>query len=587
MSFRNRPTLDRKHRPRWQDELRTQQLTVAGFAAAIAVAIGIFGAVAWSTFYDANLRQVALVHGQSVSQAELTQRNNVILASLTASYLDLSSQQGGVRDTAIQSQLQSIQSAIQSVDQIASASVVTGLVLKAKAPDFGISVSDEELNAEVATRRTIPEREQLALIMVQPQLDANADPSSQPTDQNWADAKAKIDDLKSQLDGGADFAQLATDNSDDPSSATNGLLGWVSDGDTAYGEYFTAAKDAQPGDIVGPIKNDTGWYLLQLKARTPEGDDAQLTKLLAAAGISDDQFREFTREDMLQTKFRDYFSNTVIGKYAPQREVSQILIKPDADPTSSAPRIQIRHLLAQPLPDAQDQSAATDADWAAALARAEKWREELMQPNADWYALAQQSDDAGSRTRGGNLGWYDPGTLDQSFVAGFADAVATLKVGEISEPVKSEFGYHIIEITDRRASAQELVDRLVADLRDNPDSFYQTARDYSEDSVTASKGGDLGWVMRYQFDAQREDAIFGLTQVGQISDPVTTNSGIYIYKLTGTSDFRWVSPAKRASITSSGFSTWLNQLQDEAGVWTDPALAPVTTAGTGSTSLTP
>jgi len=39
MSFRNRPVLDRKHRPRWQDELRTQQLIVASFAIAIAVAI--------------------------------------------------------------------------------------------------------------------------------------------------------------------------------------------------------------------------------------------------------------------------------------------------------------------------------------------------------------------------------------------------------------------------------------------------------------------------------------------------------------------------------------------------------------------
>ena len=52
MSFRNRPVLDRKHRPRWQDELRTQQLIVAGFAIAIAVAIGIFAANAWSEHYD-------------------------------------------------------------------------------------------------------------------------------------------------------------------------------------------------------------------------------------------------------------------------------------------------------------------------------------------------------------------------------------------------------------------------------------------------------------------------------------------------------------------------------------------------------
>ena len=61
MSFRNRPVLDRKHRPRWQDELRTQQLIVAGFALAIAVAIGIFGAAAWSSYLPDAPAPVALV----------------------------------------------------------------------------------------------------------------------------------------------------------------------------------------------------------------------------------------------------------------------------------------------------------------------------------------------------------------------------------------------------------------------------------------------------------------------------------------------------------------------------------------------
>jgi len=61
MSFRNRPVLDRKHRPRWQDELRTQQLIVAGFAVAIGVALGIFAASAWSDHYQAHLRPVAAV----------------------------------------------------------------------------------------------------------------------------------------------------------------------------------------------------------------------------------------------------------------------------------------------------------------------------------------------------------------------------------------------------------------------------------------------------------------------------------------------------------------------------------------------
>jgi parvulin-like peptidyl-prolyl isomerase len=586
MTFRNRPVLNRKHRPRWQDELRTQQLTVAGFAAAIAVAIGIFAAVAWSSFYDANLRQVALVHGRPIDQAQMTRRTDLVTAQLTATYITLSAEKGGAQDQAIDQQLQSLQQAIQSADQIASGTIVNGIVLDQRAPDFGISVGDDELNAEVEKRRTLPARVQLSLILVQPQLDAGAAAGSAPTDQNWADAKAQADDLKSQLDGGADFAQLATDNSDDTSATTGGSLGWLTEDSTIYTDYLDATKDAATGDVVGPLKNDQGWYLVKVNDRKPAERDSELDRLLSLAGLSDADYRAFVREDMLQTKFRDYFENTVVGRYAAQRDVSQIMITPD-ETGSPSPKIQIRHLLAQPLPGAQDQSTATDAQWAAALERAKSFREEASKPDADWYELAKQSDDPGSRTKGGSLGWYDPGALDQQFVKEFADAAAALDVGELSEPIKSEFGYHIIEITDRRVSAAELANRLVEKLRDKPDSFYETARDYSEDAVTASKGGELGWVLRYQYDAEKENVIFGLTEPGQISDPYVTDSGVYIFKLNDTSDARWVPQSRRDQVTNTGFARWLGELRDQAGVWTDPALSPATTAGAGSTSQIP
>jgi hypothetical protein len=74
MVFRNRATLDRKHRPRWQDELRSQQLIVAGFAVAIAVALGIFAATAYGTYYDAHLREVAVVAGVGYDRDALNER---------------------------------------------------------------------------------------------------------------------------------------------------------------------------------------------------------------------------------------------------------------------------------------------------------------------------------------------------------------------------------------------------------------------------------------------------------------------------------------------------------------------------------
>jgi peptidyl-prolyl cis-trans isomerase SurA len=581
MSFRNRPVLDRKHRPRWQDELRSQQLIVAGFALVIAVAIGIFAAVAWSQFYNDNLRQVALVHGTAVDRSDLERRTDLVAAELTSSYLELESQLGGVRDQVIQQQQQSLQQAISSVEEIASDSLVVGLVMGARATEFGLSVDDEALDVELERRRTLPARMQLSIILVAPEVDEDAEEGAEPTEQDREEARAEIEAVKAELDGGADWAQLAAEHSDHSTAQTEGLLGWTTEDDTAFGDFYADAADAEAGTVVGPLENEDGWYLLRVEERLEERPNQRLADFLEAAGISDAAYRDYVRQDLMQGEFRTYFSETVVGRYAPQRHVAQILVAADADAATPDPKINIRHLLAKPLPDEQDQSGATDEQWEAALERAEELRERAMQPDADWYELADESDDAGTRTRGGSLGWHDPATLDTQFVVEFAEAAAALDVGEVSEPVRSQFGYHIIQVTDRRVNALELANRLSAQLEDDPDAFERLARDYSEDPVSAENGGDLGWVVPYQFENDRQDAIFALTEPGQVSEPLVTAEGIYIFKLIDSAELRYVPQEKREQVAGSGFSRWLVELENDAGVWVDPELAPSTTTTTG------
>ena len=214
MSFRNRPVLDRKHRPRWQDELRTQQLIVAGFALAIAVAVGIFAAAAWNGFYQSNLRQAALVDGAPVERGDMLKRIQIVAAELQATAVDLQGHQGGMRDQIVQQQLQTVNSTLQNVPNVGSESLVTGLLLDRRAESLDVGPSDEEIQAEIDRRRLNGKRLQLSLITANPEKDENAD---EPTAKQWADAKAKIDDIKAELDGGGDFATLAEQQSDDPS----------------------------------------------------------------------------------------------------------------------------------------------------------------------------------------------------------------------------------------------------------------------------------------------------------------------------------------------------------------------------------
>ena len=86
--------------------------------------------------------------------------------------------------------------------------------------------------------------------------------------------------------------------------------------------------------------------------------------------------------------------------------------------------------------------------------RTEKQTEELindiytrLENGEDFKQLARQfSEDPGSKMDGGELGWSNPGDYDPAFET----TLNATKIGQVSQPVKSSFGWHIIEVMDRR-----------------------------------------------------------------------------------------------------------------------------------------
>lgn len=95
---------------------------------------------------------------------------------------------------------------------------------------------------------------------------------------------------------------------------------------------------------------------------------------------------------------------------------------------------------------------------------------------------AADSQDAGSKEHGGDLGWIPVGNIPHTFVKPFGDALMKLKKGQVSEPVQSQYGWHIIKLEDVRdlkippmdqiktqlsqRLQQEAVKQLIADLRE-------------------------------------------------------------------------------------------------------------------------
>jgi len=110
-------------------------------------------------------------------------------------------------------------------------------------------------------------------------------------------------------------------------------------------------------------------------------------------------------------------------------------------------QVHARHILIRasgsPQPVAPGKKELSDEE---ALAKAEEIREKLTD-GADFAALASaESDDSGSKVKGGDLNFFHRGQM----VPAFEEAAFALKVGEISQPVKTQFGYHIIKVEAKK-----------------------------------------------------------------------------------------------------------------------------------------
>ena len=577
MSFRSRPVLDRKHRPRWQDELRTQQLTVIAFAVAIALAIGIFGAAAWGGYWEAHYRPVAAVAGTTFDRSDLDERQRILLAEASATISELQAQLGGPRDQFIQQQIDQISQQLASLDTSAADSLVESAVLASQADAFGVTVSDDELEAGLAERFALDELVRAQLILVEA-LPADAAADDQPTAEQLDAAQAEAQAALDRLEAGEVFADVATEMSDDFTAASGGVIGWFGADDPSYGEYFAAVAHAEQGDLVGPVETEGGYAVLEVLGRRDATTDSPLRELLSSQGVDDAAYRAYVRGTLLVEAFRAHFADQVVSSPTAQRRVAQIFIAAPAG--AVVPQERARHVLINPLPeDAAEGAVATDEQWAAALAEAEEVHALLAADGADWFAIAEEhSDDPGSGAKGGDLGWYDPAA--SPYVAEFATALAELEVGELSEPVRSEFGYHVIQKTGDRLSPQAEAADLVEELRADPDSFAEVATRVSEDSATAPEGGELGWVAPYQLDQPLEEVVFGLTDVGEISEPYDGGTeGITIYQLLELSDSREIEEERLDQIRTNGFERWLErEVRAPVETWVDPQFASSTAA---------
>lgn len=168
----------------------------------------------------------------------------------------------------------------------------------------------------------------------------------------------------------------------------------------------------------------------------------------------------------------------------------------------------------------------------------------------DFIKLAKESsEEPSAKEHGGELGYFSVFAL----VYPFESMAYNTPVGEISSIVRTQFGYHIIKVNDRRKRSPEItVSHIMISDKEDPlrtfdpevriqeiytllqqgESFENLAKQYSDDKNSGKRGGKLNKFTKGDLRSEKfEEAAYGIKEVGEVSKPVKTSFGWHIIRL--------------------------------------------------------
>ncbi len=243
-------------------------------------------------------------------------------------------------------------------------------------------------------------------------------------------------------------------------------------------------------------------------------------------------------------------------------------------------RYRVQHiLLAVP-------ASAAKAEVEKARTRANSVLEKL-QAGQDFAEAAAANSDGVRALEGGDLGWR----VLQELPEFLATALVDMSVGEISEPLRSPNGFHIVKLTDKGDQSDGLraetlarhifiatdLDNAEQKLRDirqriiAGEPFEALAQEFSEDPNSASKGGELPWFFKGQMPEEIESVAIGL-EAGTISEPFRTQFGWHILEVvdrrerdsTDDTARQQAEQSLRTQKVEQETERWLRRLRDES-----------------------
>ncbi|MBW0147669.1 peptidylprolyl isomerase [Marinobacter arenosus] len=309
---------------------------------------------------------------------------------------------------------------------------------------------------------------------------------------------------------------------------------------------------------------------------------AEFEQQLAAEGVSFRQAREQIRNEMLTSRVQQRQVGNRVR--VTDREVENYLEAVEARGGDTA-----EYRLAYIFIEVDDPTS--EASVAAARERAESLRQEILD-GRDFREVAVAESDASNALEGGDMGWRTESQLP-SLVA---PVVPELAVEEPSPVLENNSGFHLVMVMDKRGGGQKQViqqhrvrhilirpsealpdAQAEARIRDlyqqlqNGANFAELAREFSDDPVSGSDGGNLGWVSRGQMVPAFEQAMLE-ANLGELRGPFRSQFGWHILQVEERRQKDISGDVKNAearqAIYRRKFETelqnWLREIRDEA-----------------------
>ena len=566
MTLRARPVARRRGRAGWDAGDRRNNLINLGFFAAIGLSILILvGYAAWS-WYDDHFGAAATVNGQVITKDDLRSRLKIEDYNLTyvASRVQTLLALGRVSATDAQRQLDIITQRRQQLTDLTLERLVDVALQSKLAADNGITVTEADVDAQLVNLATTSEERHVWMIEVTPNADAI---TGGVTDEQKRVALGNAQRALARLKSGESWEDVARTASDAGNAAQSGDIGWLakdSGYDTQFMDAVFAANLNTPTDV---IEGEDGVYRIgRVTESAPASVDGTFQSGITDAGILMADYRVAARGDVVRKKLSD---KIVADLSAPglQRHVLEIYLPtPNAAANPSDEGVKVRQILFAPNDDTTKAKdlPADDPAWAKAKAEADAAYADLQLHPEKFDEMARTlSDERTAKQTGGKQPWYYTGsTVDQAF----KDAILApgLTPGQLLPPVKSTFGWHVIQFmrpigTGDAAWLTQLKAKATSEA-----AFRQLAIDNSEGDG-AKDGGDIGWVAKSQLADKLDKAVFAFG-VGTMSDVTeVTSDGTYLFWILAEEQR---SPTKEQLkiFTDSGFSTWYTKQKEAAKI---------------------